>query len=62
MLDVILKPLDCFDLLMARLNPVTCELLQRFHSIDCLGDDDKHPIMRRPDAFLTKKNLQELAR
>ncbi|MDP2368205.1 helix-turn-helix domain-containing protein [Rhodoferax sp.] len=38
------------------------ELLQQFHEVERLSDDDKHVIKRLLDAFLTKKHLQALAR
>jgi len=38
------------------------ELLQQFHEVEQLSDDDKHVIKRLLDAFLTKKHLQALAR
>jgi transcriptional regulator with XRE-family HTH domain len=38
------------------------ELLQQFHEVERLSDDDKHVVKRLLDAFLTKKHLQALAR
>lgn len=38
------------------------ELLQKFHEVEQLSDDDKHVIKRLLDAFLTKKHLQALVR
>ena len=38
------------------------ELLQQFHEVERLPEDDKHVVKRLLDAFLTKKHLQALAR
>jgi transcriptional regulator with XRE-family HTH domain len=38
------------------------ELLQQFHEVERLSDDDKHVVKRLLDAFLTKKQVQALAR
>ena len=37
------------------------EFLRQFQEVERLPDDDKAPIERFLDAFLTKKRLQELA-
>ena len=38
------------------------ELLQQFHEVEQLSDDDQHVTKRLLDAFLTEKHLQALAR
>ncbi|MFO1350149.1 MAG: helix-turn-helix transcriptional regulator [Gammaproteobacteria bacterium] len=46
----------------AKANFADRELLQQFQAVEQLPDEDKHVIKKLLDAFLTKKQLQALAR